>query len=441
MSVGADMLDRAPGRSAGGCASAAVGLELERAYILPIDTGSAGTGSASSMEPVEQPREAIPPAAIIPRFNGEAMEADLAWPPHPRGSGDTWPREAHVQQDLPPGRFPIGYAWPMLRLDKRWSWRHEGLESSVSPASAIARVAAETLNLAGAGSPAGPSHGVALVTATSLPSALRGRLERAARAIHLNLTPVSRASAARSIWSARHAEAHLELAPPSPADTPETRPILLHLHLGLDEWEVAAVNLRPISTGDADFCRYHARLPSYGLLLMHQLATRALEVSYRKASMNRAWELLWCSPWMIWTLDVLTGAEPAVPDPLLCLAPHARTAEFVRQQYRFAAQQALGAGIDSPAMLTDLIDPVPRFTDVRDWLVAARQALESARLVGAVITGAMAALPQEPTTLAVHYLRQVWPGARRVLVEGVDLPRGALVHGAVSVCRAMAGRK
>ena len=409
----------------------AVVLETERAYIATDnDLVDSHTESPPvTTPPIDLPHKPIPPAAIVPRFAGEPMEADLTWPPHPRGSGDTWPKEARVEHQAPPGRFPAAYAWSMLGRGASWNWRHEGLNSSIGPAAALTRMLAEAMRVA----PTHTHRAHALVIPSSLPARARQNLQLAADKATGETRLISRAEAARAAWSAMHAEAQLDLAPPSPNDPPSSQPTLLHLHLGLHDWEFTAIDLRARSIREAR--RHTAHLSSYGLLLMHQLATRALEVSYRKASIGRTWELMWCSPWMVWTLDVLTAANPKLPDPLRCLAAHARTDEFVKQQHRFAAQQALGVGIESPAMLGDLLEPTPRFTDVRDWFAAIKSKLEAMRITGAIVTGAMAALPHADSTLGRHYLDQVWNKPRNLVIEGIDLPRGILSHGALRAAR------
>jgi hypothetical protein len=409
----------------------AVGFSLEATEACAAGRPVGQPASAARMLPLlESP---LPPAALPPRFPGEPVGVDLEWPPHPRGSGDIWPPEARVETGEAPGRLPMGYAFSALRRGLVWRWDGPDGASRLHPADAIAHVLRGSMAaLDPSVEPAEPVA-CALAVPDAWNAAARKQVVEAAQGLRVEPRPIPRSEAGAALWCDAFAERL-----PDPAEAASAPGRILALHLGLDEWEASILDLRPTpapETGGPLWTPVRRDpgppLPSYGLELMHHLASRSLEMSYRRAGPGRIWELLWCTPWMNAALNWLDGEEIETPAPLRTLAAHVRTREFIRQQCRYATHHILGIGPELPGLLRDYLEPSPEVTGVRDWLAGRRDRSAEPTLLGAVATGPMAAMPHEDGTLGEHALRRIWPKAESVLIERRDFPPGGLARGAL----------
>jgi hypothetical protein len=402
-----------------------------------------------------QQQHAIPPSVLVPRFTGEPLRADMSWPPRPRGTGEAWPPEARIVPGKPTGRLTLGYAWPLLAEDHKWSWQFEDKTKSVHPADAIAFVAAtiaglrrqrtrlHTSQTTEASRISITNNGKSTDTTSNAPSVglvvpghlnelAQQRLTDAGHKLKLNLNLLPRPVASAITWCKEYAN-ELE-------DTRSVRtgPIgsVMTLHLGLDEWEVGLVDIIPHHCkGTTTFIPSRRRdcahvMRSYGIELLHRLAIRSLEMSYQQVSPARVWELMWCTPWMHTVLAQLAGDENADFPKIISLARHARRSEFLIQQCRQATQRIFRTEESVPALLRSVLGQSPQFTDIRDWFMSQSKRLAKESLLGAVITGPMTMIPQEKETLATHYLAKLWPKPQRVLIAGDNISRKALADSA-----------
>ncbi len=407
---------------------ALVGISLDtvEAYVARWLGGPDEAFEASKTQMLTLGDTPIPPATLLPRFAGEGVCADILWPPHPRGSGDVWPPEARIDQKHRPGRLPIGFAWPMLNERQLWTWEFEGHSTTISPADAIGHVVRRVMRRIEV---EGAEEEVSLLMPTHMENSVRSELMTSVEQMGYVVKPVRRAAAAVRAWCSKYGSG---MSPNKPVS-------VLHLHLGMDEWESTMVDVAVLRDESGHRFRMGLRKPdvpvlaSYGLELMHRLAARALELSYRKVSASRIWELVWCTPWMRTSLALLRQSQMPIPFQMKGLAAHVRKAEFVLQQCRHATQQIFGTGTDVPPLVEEYLHPSPEFTEIRSWTTEQRKALGDEHLDGVVVTGPMAVLPHDHGTLGEHYVEQIVPYPEQVLIEGVNLGAGILARGAVLV--------
>ncbi len=94
--------------------------------------------SASQPHQAVRPRgKRVLPAILLPRVSGEPLRLDDHYPPHPRGTGESWPPEALVSEAGGCGRFPLAAAWAGLRDSKSWQWCHDDRTVRVTPEDAL----------------------------------------------------------------------------------------------------------------------------------------------------------------------------------------------------------------------------------------------------------------------------------------------------------------
>ncbi len=406
-----------------------------------VNAAATPAGDCTDPAQVDAP---IPPAALLRRYPGEPTRADLHWPPQPRGTGEAWPADAKLELNETPGRFPLAYAWPMLAAGKEWTRKHGGRLSAVTPAEAMVVAIEATLKEAcPRESPRAAREPVVLVTPNALSDSGQQDLIDAGRARSMDLHLLPRAMAAAMAWCRRF-EGELDS---DRAESGKPLGAILVIHFGLDQWELAVVDVVAVREGERFRCVPVRRrkvldaVPSYGIELMHRLAIRSLEMSYQQVSAARVWELVWCTPWMKPALATLGDhAEPFTP--VVNLARHARSSEFLKQQCRQATQRIFRTTEPVPGLLRDVLPKLPQFTELRDWFEARRKEAPREGYLGAVLTGPMAGIPFDKEIVGPHHLAKVWPQPKRVLMEGVELPRGFMAQSATThaACVALSQR-
>lgn len=430
-------------------ASASAKANDAKAASVDVDVvKDAATAKPSALPRIiAPPDEAIAPAAILPRFAGEPLRADLHWPPQARSTGEVWPPEARIESGQTSGRFPLAYAWHLLEAREPWSWNIEGRSVQLTAAQAIAQATESVMKPARLSrdakseqrntNTAHANHNApcALIVPDHLSMIAQQDLLDAARAHHIEMSLLPRPMAAAMAWCDRyaseitsnHAERQLEI----------DRPIgsILVMHMGLDMWEVTTVDLVPKRIdGILRLIPVRRRspiapLPSYGTELMHRLAIRSLEMSYQQMSAARVWELMWCTPWLKAAISMLSDGDVGFPS-VVALAKHARSAEFLKQQCRQATQRIFRAVEPVAGLLRQCLGKTPQFTDIRDWFTQRKLEAPAEGFLGAIITGPMANMPLDKDTVGLHHLSKIWAKPTRVMIEGVSEPVGVLARSA-----------
>ncbi len=408
------------------------------------------------VEMIEPGEVSVPPSVVLPRYGGEPVQVDLAWPVHARATGDHWPPESRVRfgPDEPgPSRMPMAYAWPMLAEDIAWTWEPAPDEArgrrtrSITAAEAIAQILAAAVETAmGSDTDYGQTGtgerdgGVSplpaatrmreplLVVPAALPSPARRALGNASQRLRMHPRFISRTEAGAVAWAG--------LLPRRAGRRAE----VVTLHLGLDEWELGVAEVTRSAEGEGlvpAVAVNHAlqtSLLSPGLEMVHRVAEQAAQMSLRQGGPSRAWELLWCTPWLSAAFEMLVrGSAERLPPQLGFLSPHVRKVEFLRQQCRAAMQRAPGVGPDVGSLLRQFRPRDGGFPAAREWIMAARRSLRQNGVepAGAIVTGALAAIPWDAhRSFAAHHLQQLGIDPHGVIVEFADVPPGLLARGA-----------
>ena len=419
--------------SARPAAPVAIAEETKPVAEPPVDPVAPMVPVIRSLTP---PDYSIAPAAVLPRFAGEPLRADLLWPPQARGTGEVWPPEATIEPGQTTGRFPLAYAWHMLATRQHWSWNTEGRATQITAADAIAQVvSAAAKQQGGSHSASSSAHEastpIALIVPNHLCELAQQELLDVAWSQQLNLALLPRPIAAAMAWCDQYAQ---ELEADASLDGRSIGSIAV-LHFGLDMWEVTTVDIiAKMINGKVHFLPARRRnpiepLPSYGVELMHRLAIRSLEMSYQQMSAARVWELVWCTPWLKAALSLLGDGHEPFPS-VVALAKHARSGEFLKQQCRQATQRIFRAGEPIPGLLRQCLGKTPQFTDIRDWFAARKLEAPAEGFLGAVITGPLANVPCDKDAVGIHHLQKIWAKPVRVMIEGVTTPQGLLARSA-----------
>jgi hypothetical protein len=434
--------DRGLGGEPSQGAAACVGVCLMAAETQVAGWFAEDGPAVVSLVPPEA--HAIPPAVLVPRFAGEPVRADVHWPPHPRGCGEPWPPESRVPDHGEPGRFPLGYAWRMVAKGTCWSWQASQTRTSVGPAEAVAHAVAAIVRGHAAPDSIGPH---ALVVPHHLACAAQQELLDAVRKLGVDVKLLWRPIAAAHAWCSHFRQLFTAAEVVRAGEDDHPVGSILALHMGLDQWELAVIDVLQSRGPDGPMLLparrrpVGAALPSYGLELMHRLARRTLEMSHQQPSAARVWELVWCTSWMKVALAMLAGGDFAEVERMPALSPHVLTREFIRQQCRQATQHVFGPMVGVPGLLDHHLGPSPRFEEVRDWCDGHRRAVAAEALIGAVVTGPMANVIEDRAALGPHYLEKIWPGAQNMLVEGREVPDGVLAHGAAAFAQHLAASR
>ncbi|MHC4996736.1 MAG: hypothetical protein ACYTGQ_16985 [Planctomycetota bacterium] len=402
-----------------------IGIDLDdfEAFIVRSDLAE---------EPTPWQAPPLPPAVLLPRFDGESLDVDLCCPPHPRGLGDVYRPESRVEDTATPGRLPIAYAWAMLAAgdDRVWTWRIDEYDSFATPHEAIIRVVTEIVSRY-AGAPGAAT--AALVTPTHLPVLSQRHLEEAARRASLDIRFVPRDIAAAS--AAMEFTQGNDNAPP--LSTASDASWVLTMHLGLTTWEVGAIRLsnsEDLSYVSTEQFQRHPEiqpLSSYGLWIFEHMARRAIEMSYRNCPTHRVWELMWASPWMRTVIDCAAGGpEGPWPQPLDVLSSHVCRHEFIRQQVRQVIPWIISSEGEAPALYREHLPKTPNSAELRDWTIATKRALPERPPVASIVTGPLASLPHDNSPIGSRQCQEIRPSGPEPVITGIDLPRNSLARAA-----------
>lgn len=413
----------------------ALDLAVEKAYVtrrkglddVPQD-GLAG-------------RIAIPPSAILPRLSGEPIRSDLTWPPHPRGSGDTWPPEAAVDSQCGAGRVPAAYAWQMLRSAGRWEWRPE--RQSVEAAECLAAVLRD-LQVSQPG--IGSSSPITVIVPNTLQETEQQDLIDAARAEGVNAKLLWRPIAAALSWCEREYRALMAM----PMRDGESLGSLLVLHLGLDSFELTAVDIIPVRAHNRFFllpARHrpdyqHDSVASFGFPALLTFSIACLGTIGFQEDQAVLWRLLWCSPWLN---DVIRYLSKPVADKERLAGLNGRLDLSPEQVDEFWRRSLEGVGTQAAAVIASLIggDHLPQFSmrGYQEWCRYHSGQPSERHFVGAIATGPLATSPSSGGMhLGASLLRKLVGNDVPVLLEGKDLPHGiASQGGAIYAARLQAG--
>mgnify|MGYP006422652971 CR=1 FL=1 len=395
---------------------------------LGVDVGTASNATAE----IEVTRKAIPPAALLPFHAGEPLRADLDGTPHIRGSGFGSSEEAAVSARNGCGRWPLAYAWPALLDVRCWSWQRANESRTYEPADAIATVAAAATAEATGSRSARPQ--VALTIPNILNEAKQQELLDAAGRVGLDLQLLWRPVAAAMAWL-KHA--NHQLTEQVTQDQQELGPLLC-LYLGVDSVEAVVVELVGRRNGNQRCVVPGRRRPHQDELLPAALlplvehAVHAATGNLQQEELNDRWRWTWASGLLPRLISALSQSEDHASEAL----------QKVRQDWA-AACRNLTTSFHAVAAMPSFSDGRTRFNEppssLANWL-AARPTLRhlTQKLLGAVVTGPLAATIARSGPLGQEVLDTAGLNAETVLVEGVDFPSAALANQSIQYLQRLA---
>lgn len=249
-----------------------------------------------------QRTRSMPPATICGDLSGQKLTADVCGVPHVRGSGLGWPLSARIAEGAGSARFPAALAWALCDHKERDRWRwcsQRGRTQSINSVDAIAEIVRTVLARHGV---LNDNRLVTVVVPNTLGPEAQDDLLRAlaARGIrpHLLWRPIAAALA----WVDEFAP--VILGAPGQGTRINDAPLglLWVIHLGLDAFEVAQLELIRWQHGETELLLPARRLPTlpslYGLGLAwaEQIAEQSQTAADNVA--GAAWNLLWTSDWL-----------------------------------------------------------------------------------------------------------------------------------------------
>ena len=410
------------------CTGRGIDLAVECAYLgqwsdpLATDSGT----------PVPVGRPAIPPSALVPRFH-EPIRTDVSWPPHPRGSGQPWPPEAHVDETTLCGRLPMAYAWELLRNNRHWVWP-DGSDP-ISGADAICAVVRDVCGGTMVGRQQPP---VVLVIPNTLSESHQQSLLDAGRAEGLEIKLLWRPVAAALSWCNINSQKLQEQR--HDIDCPMGR--LLVLHMGFDVFEATILDVVPRAERDKTWFlparhrpdRQRDAIGSFGYDLLIALTSHYLRSEHRPAVASTIWNRMWCTSWLRCVLESLVGTSEEA------------SAQYRRQVYSTVTSDALCEVWQSqigkilktriPGSRTDgdlggYLCGGFSTTHFNEWKSDCSSAIAKEPLLGAIVTGPLAGAPGgQHATLGRMFLSKLGFKHEEALIEGASLPFGLLAEGA-----------
>ena len=311
----------------------------------------------------------------------------------------------------------------------RWKWA--GGNAALSPAEAIAAVAADVLS--GEGTSARPAEPV-LIIPDGCTGAQQQEVLDAARRMGLRVRLLWRPVAAAMEWC-RHFHEHVSLREPAEGKTVGQ---ILCLHLGLDGVEATRLKIVLKRSRDDQLCLVPARprpkcsaVAGFGLTFVEKLAERATSACIAAARAEVGWRLLWSTPWLPASLARMRGHAP--PDAWHRVLTEAGFPESIWQETEawLSTYASMDRASDGPRHGIGCITSwSPR--DVADWVAGTLKIDESREepLIGAVVTGPLAGIAHGTQTIGLQWLGKANCPFNLVLCEGRDQPQGLLARAA-----------
>ena len=384
-----------------------ISIEPLRIAATQVVFGNSGV----SFRGLDVARSGTPPSVLLPRLPGEPLRLETGPPFHPRGAGRNWPPESLASTEEYGPRMPLALAWPTLSSTSspHWKWTTpEGISQEVTPIAALATAVAAASHHAD-----DVADDLVLVVPNNLRMNRQQELIDSCREHGSSVKLLWRPVAAALSWCGAHGPDLLARSAPCSRRVGR----LLCLHLGLDEFELTLLELveRPDELGRwllparrrPDIER--STLPSFGL----DLVVPALDHPLRSD--------LWMSPLIGRTLQSFENTANGCVTELLrrgatsnwrtrfaerdaWLPGQTSFADFDRWLNRAVGAETLKdsqsqheAGGRQKVMFRE-VHTVTRADQNGDDRLTTQ--LED--VIGAVITGDLARLPVQGTTLWKH---------------------------------------
>ncbi len=355
------------------------GISIEPLQVACVSRSLASKDSVVRVEKVD-----TPPCILLPRFAREPLRLQQSGPQHPRGSGDVWPPEANLSDDISQSPVvPLGLVWSALSRDARtpWSWTTpEDETQSATAAELIATAAAGVMPQESVSAPV-------LVIPNDLKMSRQQDILDACAELDLRVKLLWRPIAAALPWCKQHAEAVLKRHPGIVGSVG----LLLVLHLGLDQFELTPLELVAHKVG-----RQRKLLPARRRPKVAALPSVGIDwlMSWGGSSVAVDWHRLWT------TNEIKHRLQK----------PQTSLEQFLNRMPN-ASWRTQGASAWLPVL--------PTRDNLDDWLRRHHEARSDAQVLGVVVTGELATCLFSPTIpLWRHVLSTLGNGdIQRLLVD------------------------
>ncbi len=412
------------------CVGCGIDLAVECAYLGQWSNPLAMNAGVTI--PVGKP--AIPPSALVPRFN-EPIRTDIFWPPHPRGSGQDWPPEAHVSKTSLCGRLPMAYAWALLQHDKQWVWSDDADRTPVAGADAICAVVKDACSRMITDVQQPP---VVLVIPNGLSESHRQSLIATGDAEGLKIKLLWRPVAAALSWCNINSRKLQE----RPHEVGNTMGRILVLHMGFDVFEATILDVVPSTErGETWFLparhrpnRQHDAIESFGYDLLFSFTNECLQSENRTPTTSAIWERMWCTSWLRTVIGSLVGGNAEASSQYATQVQPAITSEAWSEIWHSQLDRISQTCVTDNPVDGDLGGHLCGGFDISSltkWQNHCSNNIRKAPLLGAVATGPLASTPvNQHETYGRMLLRKLGCPLEIATVEGEGLPFGILAEGA-----------
>ena len=385
------------------------GLGVSLGSMFASISYSTRKAGSDDLHPIVPDCLPISPSILLPRLSSEPLRLDVQTPVHPRGVGKSWPPESALQSGEQGGRFPIAYALQELVQAKGipWTWNTpEGEQRRLSAAEAIAGAfAATTAKLA---SSRGPS---VLVIPNHLSMDRQQELIDACWSLGCQAKLLWRPVAAALAWCHRHGCNVLQ----NMKRTDELVGTLLCLHLGIDEFEIALLDVVRRTVDGKQWRPARRRtnavlrpLPSFGMELLHRLAVNDLNPPCEHQLKVKTWGAIWASQWPFQVLETLRHGSSVAEDDLQ-----------IRRRYSDILSSIGSKDFRNSAWAGELLQQSPTLAMFNEWSQTSLKEVSKHRLVGAVVSGELASLTvADDRSLGQKYVAEL---AKSVPAEAVEI--------------------
>lgn len=407
----------------------------------------------------------VPPAAIYSELPGGRLSVDLTPPFDVRGSGLRWPISARVERKRGCARFPVSSAWALCdHVDsERWQWRiSDQRTASYAPVEALSDIVDQVLRYL---RKRGDSQPITLAVPNTLDAETQDALLRALANRGVEAFLLWRPVASALAWVKRFGDT---LCTTTNEEINQPIGIVLALHLGLDAFELACIELHIREFDGVPFVLPARSLPSVRTLYGEGLAWAEYLASFATGSYDSdgmaAWNLLWTTPWFERLMNKLRRAEDASCDSLTHGTMHdGRSVPQGIASYRALFQALVDGQLTrnqrSAKALTDLRTSwaplVGPFRQDRlaaaypksralTWLSSETGAIRlKAPVLGYVATGCFAAAMVGESSLADTLIKPLVNKRTPIqaAVEGFDCSVGGLLAEGCAICEGRRRRR
>lgn len=400
-----------------------IGVHLEGVHVQIVESTSLDRLNTSRSDvPCNFSR--TPPAALLRTDPDEHILIDAAWPPHPRGMGRDWPPESRFSSSSGVGRFPLAFAWKLIRNKKDWEWNWRGQKTVATPAEAIGSAVAELHQEQRRSSPV-----LVIPNFTDLDTQQRiiEQVNFHQGSVRLLWRPIA---AALAWWETLDKFAQQQVS----GDLLDRIPVVV-AYLGIDFYEVTLLHLkRDEASGQILPARErpspHELCDSPAIPGLLNIAVATMNEDCDPTDEN-VWRLLWTTGFIRDALSTLQKTATSPTSEASWAREVSLDQDLVRRAWGATLRGDLSQLARGICQAWDRFMPCSPRSDVAKWKSSVRRSLESEQPRYAIICGPLASvIDRDGKPLGETLVREIAPSITKAWVEGESLPTGIVANGA-----------